>query len=55
MLGQVHDELIYKYPINESYNFFDEYVSNKMCEVSNRYLNGVKMDADYVSKLTWTK
>lgn len=55
MLGQVHDELIYDFKDTEKYAFFPKYVSDKMCEVSNRYLDGFKMGADYDVELTWTK
>jgi len=55
LLGQVHDELIYKFPISKEYDFFDAHVSKRMCEAANRYLDNVKMGADYETKLTWTK
>jgi len=55
LLGQVHDELIYKFPETKEYDFFPQFVADKMCEASNRYLVNVKMGADYEVKYTWTK
>ena len=58
LLGSVHDELIYKHPIN--YMVDDEpvgeYIENWMCKVSNRYLlDVVEMGAEYDTTKTWTK
>ena len=55
LLGQVHDELIYKFPETKEYDFFPQYVADKMCTTANLYLNNVKMGADYEVKYTWTK
>lgn len=63
LLGTVHDELIYKHPIGYTvkcpYRAVDvpvgDYIAHAMTEVANRYLDGVKMGAEYETMDTWTK
>lgn len=58
LLGTVHDECIYKHPINYQVDGkpVGEYISNWMTSVANRYLDGVvEMGADYDTCPTWTK
>lgn len=54
IIGQVHDEILVK--VHKSIaKRTGEYVKETMCNVANRYLNGVEMDAEYEIKNTWTK
>jgi DNA polymerase I-like protein with 3'-5' exonuclease and polymerase domains len=64
LLGTVHDELIYKHPCNYFVTnpFSDKeripvglFIKECMTYVANLYLDGVKMDADYDTRNSWTK
>lgn len=64
LLMQVHDELCYSHPIGYKvicpYRNIEviakDYIAKAMCEVSNRYLNGVlEMEAEAHTMLTWNK
>lgn len=54
ILMYIHDELVLRYPKdNES---FPEDIRKILCDTCNLYLkNGMKMDAEYDIKETWTK
>lgn len=54
-LLQVHDELVYAYPITPEYDFMFDYLKTTMTETANKYLHHMKMKADGEEKLTWTK
>lgn len=69
LLGQVHDELIYKF--NDKYlepsvqyvdedglvslETFSDFIKLTMCKVCNRYLSYIKMTAEGHTGKTWTK
>lgn len=61
--GTVHDELIYSHPIGykvlcplrKEVVDAGDFIAHIMKEVSNLYLDGVEMGAEYHTMKTWTK